>query len=325
MDGHWARSACVVVTYSAASLALNVPHCLTCHPLPCSTPCPSQSDLIAGKYMKAPPEAALADKAASKARKAARRSASSGNTGGGAQDFRRYTSPSGFAVLVGRNSRQNETLTMDLANPGDVWMHARCVGACVSGLRVGGWVGLGSDQGPCVTAVHHDRRAIPLHCIPLQGCARRPPADAGTIGAAARGGRPAVCRRPGSLVQQGTHRRQSGVSGGTACCAAVASCCGMLHVIGTDLQHLIRLAGPDLLELLGCLLFFLSSCCIHRACAPFPPPSTRPPSLCSVTMCDPKHISKPTGAKPGQVLVRKESVVVGRPDQSAAAASGEAD
>ena len=42
-------------------------------------------------------------------------------------------------------------------------------------------------------------------------------------------------------------------------------------------------------------------------------------------MCDPKHISKPTGAKPGQVLVRKESVVVGRPDQSAAAASGEAD
>ena len=90
---------------------------------------PAQSDLIAGKYMKAPPEAALADKAASKARKAARRSASSGNTGGGAQDFRRYTSPSGFAVLVGRNSRQNDTLTMDLANPGDVWMHARCVGA----------------------------------------------------------------------------------------------------------------------------------------------------------------------------------------------------
>lgn len=78
--------------------------------------------------MKAPPEAALADKAASKARKAAKRGAASGNTGGGAQDFRRYTSPSGFAVLVGRNSRQNDTLTMDLANPGDVWMHARWVG-----------------------------------------------------------------------------------------------------------------------------------------------------------------------------------------------------
>jgi len=46
---------------------------------------------------------------------------------------------------------------------------------------------------------------------------------------------------------------------------------------------------------------------------------------CEVTMCDPKHITKPTGAKPGQVLVRKEAVVTGRPDQSVAARSGEVD
>jgi predicted ribosome quality control (RQC) complex YloA/Tae2 family protein len=46
---------------------------------------------------------------------------------------------------------------------------------------------------------------------------------------------------------------------------------------------------------------------------------------CDVTACDPRHISKSTGAKPGQVMVRKESTVVGRPDQSAAARSGEAD
>ena len=44
-----------------------------------------------------------------------------------------------------------------------------------------------------------------------------------------------------------------------------------------------------------------------------------------VTVADPKHISKPTGAKPGQVMVRKEAVLVGRPDQSLAARSGEAD
>ena len=57
------------------------------------------------------------------------------------------------------------------------------------------------------------------------------------------------------------------------------------------------------------------------------PPATRPLAAPprSVTMCDPKHISKPSGAKPGQVMVRKEAVVVGRPDRSAAAASGEAD
>lgn len=44
-----------------------------------------------------------------------------------------------------------------------------------------------------------------------------------------------------------------------------------------------------------------------------------------VTVCDPKHLSKPTGAKPGQVMVRKERVLVGRPSQSAAAQSGEVD
>lgn len=44
-----------------------------------------------------------------------------------------------------------------------------------------------------------------------------------------------------------------------------------------------------------------------------------------VTVCDPKHLSKPTGAKPGQVLVRKERTLVGRPAESAAARSGEAD
>lgn len=46
---------------------------------------------------------------------------------------------------------------------------------------------------------------------------------------------------------------------------------------------------------------------------------------CEVTVCDPKHITKPTGAKPGQVLCRKETVVLGRPEESVAAQSGEAD
>lgn len=56
--------------------------------------------------MKAPPDAALADKAASKAATKARRAARRGSGGGGGgessgqRDFRRYTSPSGFAVLV---------------------------------------------------------------------------------------------------------------------------------------------------------------------------------------------------------------------------------
>ena len=103
-----------------------------------------QADLVAGKYLKAPPDAALADKAASKAKKAQRRSGGGGGGGsgagsGGSQDFRRYESPSGFAVLLGRNSRQNDELTCRMAQPGDVWMHARWVGGRGVMQRWLGW------------------------------------------------------------------------------------------------------------------------------------------------------------------------------------------
>lgn len=38
---------------------------------------------------------------------------------------RRYTTKEGFAILVGRNSRQNEQVTFELARPDDLWLHAR--------------------------------------------------------------------------------------------------------------------------------------------------------------------------------------------------------
>lgn len=87
---------------------------------------------MAGRYMKAPPDAALADKAAARARTGAAKAARRGGGGGersaegeGGRDFRRYTSPGGFQVLLGRSSRQNDELTMRVASHGDVWMHAR--------------------------------------------------------------------------------------------------------------------------------------------------------------------------------------------------------
>eukprot|EP00890_Picochlorum_soloecismus_P000065 jgi/Picsp_1/1059/NSC_04543-R1_fibronectin-binding a domain protein len=40
---------------------------------------------------------------------------------------RRFLSPSGFEILVGRSSQQNDELSMSIAKPGDVWMHARGV------------------------------------------------------------------------------------------------------------------------------------------------------------------------------------------------------
>jgi predicted ribosome quality control (RQC) complex YloA/Tae2 family protein len=37
----------------------------------------------------------------------------------------RFVSPDGFEVLVGRNARQNEAVTFDLARNDDAWLHAR--------------------------------------------------------------------------------------------------------------------------------------------------------------------------------------------------------
>ena len=38
---------------------------------------------------------------------------------------REFISPDGFQVLVGRNARQNETVTFDRAGAEDLWLHAR--------------------------------------------------------------------------------------------------------------------------------------------------------------------------------------------------------
>ena len=84
--------------------------------------------------MKAPPEAALAAKAASKAKRAQKRRAVSAGSSGSAPGYREYVSPAGLKVLIGRNSRQNDELTMRVANKGDVWMHAR-------GVPGGSWLG----------------------------------------------------------------------------------------------------------------------------------------------------------------------------------------
>jgi predicted ribosome quality control (RQC) complex YloA/Tae2 family protein len=97
-----------------------------------------QSDLIEGKMMPPRSDAALAPRAASKAKKATKGKSNSGAQGkaGGSQDYRRYISPSGLSVLVGRSSRQNDDLTMRVAQDSDIWMHARGVPGAHLLLRV---------------------------------------------------------------------------------------------------------------------------------------------------------------------------------------------
>ena len=55
----------------------------------------------------------------------ARRGGAAAQRAPAVQGPRRFTSAEGFPILVGRNSRQNEQLTFEVAGPEDVWLHAR--------------------------------------------------------------------------------------------------------------------------------------------------------------------------------------------------------
>ncbi|CAG9465119.1 unnamed protein product [Pedinophyceae sp. YPF-701] len=66
----------------------------------------------------------------SKASRKARQKQQGAKSAGGGGGFRQFESPGGLKVLVGRNNRQNDELSMRVARANDVWMHARgCPGA----------------------------------------------------------------------------------------------------------------------------------------------------------------------------------------------------
>ncbi|GLI67503.1 hypothetical protein VaNZ11_011705 [Volvox africanus] len=116
-----------------------------------------QDELVAGKYMKPPPDAALAQKTVARASKAAARAASKGaggskkgtkgaagetaatvaaNGGQNTASARRYVSPGGFTVLVGRNNKQNDVLSTQVAQDDDLWFHVRGMPGSHTLLRV---------------------------------------------------------------------------------------------------------------------------------------------------------------------------------------------
>ena len=51
---------------------------------------------------------------------------------------RQFTSQEGFAIVVGRNSRQNERVTFEIAAPDDLWLHARGLPGSHVVIRSGG-------------------------------------------------------------------------------------------------------------------------------------------------------------------------------------------
>ena len=50
----------------------------------------------------------------------------------------RFSSPQGFAIVVGRNARQNEIVTFKIANAADLWLHVRNVPGSHVVIRSGG-------------------------------------------------------------------------------------------------------------------------------------------------------------------------------------------
>lgn len=109
--------------------------------------------------MKPPPDAALGQKTAARASKAAARAAAKGgnkkgakssessaaasSADGGAQDTasaRRFTSPGGFTVLVGRNNKQNDILSTKVGWGGCACRLSRPDGMHMANRRAYAWV-----------------------------------------------------------------------------------------------------------------------------------------------------------------------------------------
>lgn len=126
-----------------------------------------RDELVAWGHMKPPRDAAAATRAAARARKAEKKKGGGAGGGDGRQGsgeaswnslpsspsqqggsrsgstaaasrkpFRRFVSPGGFEVLVGRSNRENDELSLRVASPGDVWLHARGVPGSHAVLRV---------------------------------------------------------------------------------------------------------------------------------------------------------------------------------------------
>lgn len=56
----------------------------------------------------------------------------------GTAQLRRYLSPQGFAIIVGRNARQNERVTFEIATGSDLWLHVRGAPGSHVVIRSGG-------------------------------------------------------------------------------------------------------------------------------------------------------------------------------------------
>ncbi|EFJ52975.1 hypothetical protein VOLCADRAFT_78603 [Volvox carteri f. nagariensis] len=119
----------------------------------------ARSEVAYLEDVEPPPDAALAQKMETRTSKAAARAATRAGKKGGKRgtaaassagaaaaaaadggydtaSARRYTSPGGFTVLVGRNNKQNDVLSTEVAADDDLWFHVRGMPGSHTLLRV---------------------------------------------------------------------------------------------------------------------------------------------------------------------------------------------
>ncbi len=83
------------------------------------------TELAAGGYLKDARPGDHRSRPGGRPRSSGLRPARRGATGAGESLPLAFVSSDGFTILVGKNNRQNDELTMRLAAPGDLWLHAK--------------------------------------------------------------------------------------------------------------------------------------------------------------------------------------------------------
>ena len=75
-----------------------------------------QDEMVEAKLIKPPTDATFAVKGKTKAAKAEKKKKAKGSGVGKTGEFRVYEAPSGLQVLIGRNNKQNDEISMRIAN-----------------------------------------------------------------------------------------------------------------------------------------------------------------------------------------------------------------
>jgi len=87
--------------------------------------------------------------------------------------FKKYTSPSGYDILVGRGSKDNDTLTFKVANKNDWWFHARQIRGSHVILRTGNQLPQRADIQRAAEYAARNSKAQHAGIVVVQYCQRK--------------------------------------------------------------------------------------------------------------------------------------------------------